>query len=62
MSNEVKQARSEMGLTQAKMAALMGISARKYCRWEYGTSPVSAEGRKLLEMLLEQHRQATGEK
>lgn len=61
MSNKVKQARSELGLTQSKMAALMGISERKLCRWEYNTSPISAEGRKLLEMLLEQHRQATGE-
>lgn len=58
---EIKQARSEMGLTQAKMAALMGVSDRKLKRWIAGTSPISPEGQTLLTMLLERHRSKQGE-
>lgn len=59
--NEIKQARKEMGMTQAKLATFMGIGTRKIERWEAGHNPISSEGATLLRMLLEQHRQATGE-
>ena len=49
---EIKQARQEMGLTQAAMAKAMGIGTRKLERWEGGHSPISPEGARLVEMLL----------
>lgn len=59
--DEIKQARQSLGLTQAKMAALCGISDRKWKRWELGTCPISSEGKTLLTMLLERHRSKQGE-
>lgn len=50
---EIKQARQEMGLTQAAMAKAMGIGTRKWERWEGGHSPISAEGARLVELLVE---------
>ena len=49
---EIKQARQEMGLTQAAMAKAMGIGTRKWERWEGGHSPISPEGARLIEMIL----------
>ena len=49
---EIKQARQQLGLTQAAMAKAMGIGARKWERWEGGHSPISPEGARLVEMLL----------
>lgn len=60
IKGEIKQARAEMGLTQAKMASLLGISVRKWQRWECGTSPISSEGETLLKLLVEQHRNKQG--
>ena len=42
-----------MGLTQAAMAKAMGIGTRKWERWEGGHSPISPEGARLVEMLVE---------
>lgn len=55
---EIKQARQSLGLTQAKMAALMGINLRKLERWEGGHSPISSEGETLIKLLLEHERLA----
>lgn len=49
---EIKQARQQLGLTQAAMAKAMGIGTRKWERWEGGHSPISPEGARLVEMLL----------
>ena len=51
---EIKQARHQLGLTQAAMANAMGIGKRKWERWEGGHSPISPEGARLVEMLLKQ--------
>ena len=50
---QLKQARQSLGLTQAAMAAKMGIILRKWERWEGGHSPISAEGATLLRLLVE---------
>lgn len=50
---QLKQARQSLGLTQAEMAAKMGIIQRKWERWEGGHSPISAEGATLLRLLVE---------
>ena len=50
---QLKQARQQLGLTQAAMAAKMGIIQRKWERWEGGHSPISPEGARLVEMLVE---------
>ena len=49
---QLKQARQQLGLTQAAMAKAMGIGTRKWERWEGGHSPISPEGARLVEMLL----------
>ena len=49
---QLKQARHQLGLTQAAMAKAMGIGARKLERWEGGHSPISPEGARLVEMIL----------
>ena len=49
---QLKQARHQLGLTQAAMANAMGIGTRKLERWEGGHSPISPEGARLVEMLL----------
>ena len=51
--DQIKQARQSLGLTQAAMAAKMGIILRKWERWEGGHSPISAEGATLLRLLVE---------
>ena len=51
-AQQLKQARRELGLTQAAMAMAMGIGTRKWERWEGGHSPISPEGARLVEMLL----------
>ena len=50
---QLKQARHQLGLTQAAMAKAMGIGTRKLERWEGGHSPISPEGARLVEMLVE---------
>lgn len=50
---KIKQARQQLGLTQAAMAAKMGIILRKWERWEGGHSPISPEGARLVELLVE---------
>jgi len=50
---QLKQARKSLGLTQAAMAAKMGIILRKWERWEGGHSPISPEGATLLRLLVE---------
>ena len=50
---QLKQARHQLGLTQAAMAKAMGIGTRKWERWEGGHSPISAEGARLVELLVE---------
>lgn len=57
---QIKQARKSLGLTQAKMAAVMGIGTRKLERWEGGHSPISAEGGALLRLLVELNNQENG--
>lgn len=49
---QIKQARHQLGLTQAAMAKAMGIGTRKWERWEGGHSPISPEGARLVEVLL----------
>ncbi len=49
---QLKQARHQLGLTQAAMAKAMGIGTRKFERWEGGHSPISPEGARLVELLL----------
>ena len=49
---QLKQARHQLGLTQAAMAKVMGIGTRKFERWEGGHSPISPEGARLIEMML----------
>ena len=51
-AQQLKQARQQLGLTQAAMAKAMGIGTRKWERWEGGHSPISPEGARLVEMLL----------
>ena len=51
--NQLKQARHQLGLTQAAMAKAMGIGTRKWERWEGGHSPISPEGARLVELLVE---------
>ena len=50
---KIKQARQSLGLTQAAMAAKMGIILRKWERWEGGHSPISPEGARLVELFVE---------
>ena len=50
---QLKQARHQLGLTQAAMAKAMGIGTRKLERWEGGHSPISPEGARLVEMLVD---------
>ena len=50
---KLKQARHQLGLTQAAMAKAMGIGTRKWERWEGGHSPISPEGARLVELLVE---------
>ena len=57
---QIKQARQSLGLTQAAMAAKMGIILRKWERWEGGHSPISAEGATLLGLLVELNKQESG--
>lgn len=57
---QIKQARQSLGLTQAAMAAKMGIIQRKWERWEGGNSPISAEGATLLGLLVELNKQESG--
>lgn len=57
---QLKQARQQLGLTQAAMAAKMGIIQRKWERWEGGHSPISAEGATLLGLLVELNKQESG--
>ncbi len=57
---EIKQARQQLGLTQAAMAKAMGIGTRKWERWEGGHSPISAEGATLLRLLVEMNKQENG--
>ena len=52
-SSQLKQARQQLGLTQAAMAKVMGIGTRKWERWEGGHSPISPEGARLVELLVE---------
>ena len=52
-SSQLKQARHQLGLTQAAMAKAMGIGTRKWERWEGGHSPISPEGARLVEVLVE---------
>lgn len=52
-NTQLKRARHQLGLTQAEMAKAMGIGTRKWERWEGGHSPISPEGARLVEMLLE---------
>lgn len=51
-AQQLKQARHQLGLTQAAMAKAMGIGTRKWERWEGGHSPISPEGARLVEMIL----------
>ena len=57
---QIKQARQSLGLTQAAMAAKMGIILRKWERWEGGHSPISAEGATLLRLLVELSKRESG--
>lgn len=57
---KIKQARKSLGLTQAAMAAKIGIILRKWERWEGGHSPISAEGATLLRLLVELNKQGGG--
>lgn len=50
--DQLKQARQQLGLTQAAMAKAMGIGTRKWERWEGIHSPISPEGVRLVEMLI----------
>lgn len=52
-TDQIKQARQQLGLTQAAMAKAMGIGTRKWERWEGGHSPISPEGARLVELLVE---------
>ena len=57
---QLKQARQQLGLTQAAMAAKMGIIQRKWERWEGGHSPISDEGATLLRLLVELNKRENG--
>lgn len=57
---QIKQARQSLGLTQAAMAAKMGVILRKLERWEGGHNPISAEGATLLQLLVELNKQENG--
>lgn len=57
---QIKQARQQLGLTQAAMAKAMGIGTRKWERWEGGHSPISDEGATLLRLLVELNKQENG--
>lgn len=57
---QIKQARQSLDLTQAAMAAKMGIILRKWERWEGGHSPISAEGATLLRLLVELSKRESG--
>ena len=57
---QIKQARQQLGLTQAAMAAKMGIIQRKWERWEGGHSPISDEGATLLRLMVELNKQENG--
>ena len=50
---QIKQARQSLGITQASMAKVIGIGTRKWERWEGGHSPISPEGARLVELLVE---------
>jgi DNA-binding transcriptional regulator YiaG len=36
LSEEIKELREQLGITQKKMAELLQIGAKSYCRWESG--------------------------
>ena len=57
---QLKQARQQLGLTQAAMAKAMGIGTRKLERWEGGHSPISAEGATLLRLRVEMNNRDCG--
>lgn len=38
----MKEAREAVGLSQAKVASILGITVRQYCRWEYGEAELKA--------------------
>lgn len=59
-SSQLKQARQQLGLTQAAMAEKMGIIQRKWERWEGGHSPISDEGATLLRLLVEMNKREKG--
>jgi putative transcriptional regulator len=46
---QVRALRTRLGLTQAGMAARLGVHLRTYQQWEYGRRTPSAAARKLLE-------------
>ena len=50
--SQLKQARQQLGITQAAMSKAMGIGTRKLERWEGGHSPISPEGARLVELIL----------
>lgn len=37
--NQIRKLRSRLGLTQAELGKLMGLSARTVMRWEGGKTP-----------------------
>lgn len=57
-AQQLKQARRELGLTQAAMAKAMGIGTRKWERWEAGHNPISDEGATLINLLIEHEKLA----
>ena len=47
-----KEARKLLGLTQAKMAALMGVHIHTFIKWESGERIMAASARRLLDTLM----------
>lgn len=50
-SKEVKAIRTNLGMTQAMFAKVMGVSQKTVEAWEHGTNSPNGTARRLLDML-----------
>lgn len=50
-SSEVRQIRKRLGLTQAELAAQLGVTASSVARWEQGVIGIRESAARLLQLL-----------
>lgn len=59
IARSIRQLRQQLGLSQEKFAAQLGVSFRTVNRWENGHTEPSALALKQIEMLLQQMSQSS---